>query len=141
MKKLVYLFLFLIATSCEQDEPLSSVENINNQSPLEVIKSQFSLNNFVDSLGLIKNNLLVDWDSLTINEFESVKWYEFEARQLVVSQTEKGIGNDESFTLLAFIDQSGKPNYSLSRFVSYEEGNSVKPSYFNTAAFTGINYL
>lgn len=141
MKKSVYTLLFLLALGCEQDHINISGENVSNQSPLEIIQSQFSLNNFVDSLGLIKNNLLVDWDSFTINEFESVKWYEFVARQLVVSQTEKGVGNDESFTLLAFIDQKGHPNYSLSRFVSYDEDNSIKPTYFNTAAFTGINYL
>jgi hypothetical protein len=141
MKKLLSIIVILLLVGCQKDELGNPLESSQNQTPEALIQGHFTLDKFSDSLGLIKDNLIIDWQNMRISAFESVTWYEFGARQIIKAHTETGIGGKENFTLLAFIDHKGKPNYRLSRFVSYKEDKTEAPSYFSTADFTGINYL
>jgi len=111
-----------------------------NQSPLEILQANFTLDTMDDPVGIMKGNLNVVWSSYKVYPFEAVTCYEFGLQQLVKTNAEDGIGKTDSFTLTAFVDSQGKPHYYISRFMSYDEsGNS--PEYFNLGDFTGMNYL
>ncbi|MBU2526258.1 MAG: hypothetical protein KKC03_06630 [Bacteroidetes bacterium] len=141
MKRIYFLFVLLFFFSCEQDQLNTAVDNRINLSPVEVVQNNFSWESFSDSLGLMKGNLMVQWQNYEVHAFESVDWYEFKMSRQVGYQTEKGIGGRENFTLLAFVDQQGEPHYCLSRFVSYTEAENLQPGYLSLSNFTGINYL
>ncbi|MDT8415362.1 MAG: hypothetical protein RQ735_08275 [Flavobacteriaceae bacterium] len=141
MKRIYYLFVLLLFFGCEQDALNPSVDNHINLSPVEVVQNNFSWESFSDSLGLMKGNLMVQWQNYEVHAFESVDWYEFKMNRQVGYQSENGIGGRENFTLLAFVDQKGVPHYRLSRFVSYTDDDNLQPGYFAFSNFTGINYL
>lgn len=92
MKKIYYLIIAIVAGICGCQPESADSGLAENQSPLEILQANFTLDTMDDPVGILKGNLNVVWSSYKVYPFEAVTWYEFSVQQLVKKMQRMELG-------------------------------------------------
>ncbi|WP_190810308.1 hypothetical protein [Flagellimonas sp. S3867] len=138
-----FVLILLLISSCESEQENISENEIHNVelTDVEIIKQNFSLENFNDTTGFLEYNLKVMWDSHVENNIDGTIWHEFQIEEQIKTNVEKGEITDITYSLLSTLNAKGTPMYRLVKMASHN--GDAYSSYFDLVPnnFTGMTYI
>ncbi|WP_219010036.1 hypothetical protein [Aquimarina litoralis] len=130
------VIISIILVGCE-------TENIDNptQSRQQMIKNNFSFDQWKDSPGMEKSNFEIDWNSEISQKIEDHLYYEYDIHTQYQSNLNiAGYTSQKKFHLIARFDDDNTITYFISSQLP-ETSQTQVDSYLKTTSFTGMAYL
>ena len=137
--KLSLAFLLITVLSCERDTLLSEEDPVQSvpSTPIDKIRSGFSLDKFEDPAGVIKGNIQVQWENYSAKTIEATLWYEFGVTQQQKADMVSQFQEAPQYKLLARLDENNAPHYFLVKLAPEPFITAQEFSYLNPEGFSG----
>lgn len=145
MKKTIRFFIGLVLLltvtgSCER-ETLLPEETVTNQAvqstPIDVMRTEFSLDNFNDPANTIKDNIEVQWENHITKTIAGTLWYEFSVTQKQKADMVSEFQEDNQYKLLARLDEHNRPHYFIAKLAPQKGVRPQTFSYLDPEGFSG----
>ena len=140
LTKPLIIALFISVLSCDRESLIpeeAATNRIIPSTPVDRIREGFTLNNFSDPTGTVKDNLQIQWENHSTRTISETLWYEFGVIQQQKAHMVSQFQEDNQYRLLARLDENDEPHYFLAKLAPEPFISAQDFSYFNPESFSG----